>query len=217
EILLSIDDHRGLAELAASNDIRMSRSRELARQRKLNAERSARALFMSEVAERFDSLAADGPSEVAQSTSLVEEIESVLSRIAARDTSGGWAAQETGVFRRSRLLHPFRRGGQTLMSVRTDERSRGLFLAVQTILGNQYTLDMGVPYSQSSALPVVFPDRKQRAGLDQETLMRAASLAGLIIGPAGAPQQVEKFIALEEAARERPLRRADLADWLRRH
>jgi hypothetical protein len=114
-------------------------------------------------------------------------------------------------------LHSFHRGEQTLMSARTDERSHGLSLAVQTTFVNEYSLDTGVPYARLGAMPIVFPDRKPQAGRGRETLMRAASLAGLMIGPAGAPQQVEKFIGLEEAARQHRLQRADLADWLKAH
>ena len=213
EIVLSIDDPRGLADKAANESIRMQRLEELGRQRKVNSERAGRALFLSGVAERFDRLT----DEKHNDASWAQEIEFVLFRITTRETPGGTEIKEPGPLRVNRWLYPFHRGEQILMSARTDNRSRGLFLAVQTIFFNEYSLDMGVPYARRGALPIVFPDQKHQAKQSHGTFMRAASLAGLIIGPAGAPRQVEKFIALEEAVRTRQLRKDDLADWYRAH
>jgi hypothetical protein len=166
---------------------------------------------------RHARLDVERPSEDLDVVSRGRQIDFVPSQVEARAASlqsRRYAGQL--LMRRSRWLHPFHRGDQILMSARIDHRSRALFLAVRTTLFDQYGLDMGVPF-RLRALAIVFPDQRWQSGRGREMLARAASLAGLIIGPAGAPEHVEKFIALEETARGRRLRTADLTDWLKAH
>jgi hypothetical protein len=188
----------------------MPRQQELREQRLNNSERSALALFLSDVAGRFD----NRYTKRRQPVSAYEAIEEALSAVAVRGIYSEAAIQGGHFWRRGNSVHLFHRNQQILMSASADERGYGLSLAVETIFFTQYGLDMGVPFAPKDAMPIVFPVR--RPGLArQEVLTRAASLAGLVIGPAGAPEQIENFIALEESARYRRLRRSDLAAWLR--
>jgi hypothetical protein len=210
EIVLSIDEPHKLAALVASDKIRMQRKAELTEIKMHNAERSSRALVLSKIAEHFDRVHRD------REDYSFDEIGFVLSRLSAEGPAlSSPIMYEQVVHTRAKWLLQFHRGQQLLMLARMSGRRDALSRAVQTTLHDQYTLDTGVPYPRTDAMPIVFPDRQPEAGPRREFLTRAASLAGLIIGPGGAPRQIEKFIALEETARQRRLKRAELADWLR--
>jgi len=101
------------------------------------------------------------------------------------------------------------------MAADADERGRGLSLAVETIFFSEYRLDMGIPFASTEAIPIVFPAGRMEWS-QQEFFARVASLAGLAIGPAGAPDEIENFISLERTVRYRRPRMSDLAHWLRR-
>lgn len=90
----------------------------------------------------------------------------------------------------------------------------GLSLAIRTSFLNEFNLDAGVPYIASKSMPIVFMETTTPDGVDLESRMRAASLAGLAIGPAGQPELVEAFIELTKVAQQRRLGRADLVSWL---
>jgi len=205
DAVVAEESYRQLAEIAASNDVRMTRPSELEKVRLENAARSAIALSLSEIARSRDT---------ESSKIFGGSIKSHLSAIAAPGLPLRKATRPTRAWWGPSRLRPFHRGDQILMWATSDAKGGGIALAIRTALLNEYQLDMGVPYVSSATTPMLFLDRTPSDLETLEALIRAASIAGLAIGPTGRPELIEEFIHLGDVAHERRLRRADLQKWL---
>jgi hypothetical protein len=209
-LIQSDNQTRRLGDMVQDGSIRFRYPENLERQRLLNATRSALALTLTGLGRRRTASMPSTSLAAVDAGAMADAV----GRVAGQSLASATGALPADGRRRGSLLQTFRRGSQTLMSARSDRRGRALSLAVRASALDQFGLDNGVPYSRSAPLPMVFPDEDVTEFVSYEKLVRAASLVGLVIGPAGQPQLIESFLELEAIARQRRLRRTDLEFWL---